>query len=98
MGFSVDFAEEALEDLANLWTYYSRVFDEELAQRRVDEVVARVQELCVFPESGALHHGRRLGVRKVSVRQHLVFYLIAAPRVQVLRVLHVRRGDLETEI
>ncbi len=98
MGFSVDFTEEALEDLANLWTYYSRVFDEELAQRRVDEVIARVQELCVFPESGTLHHGRRRGVRKVSVRQHLVFYLVVESRIQVLRVLNARRGDLETEI
>lgn len=98
MGFSLDLAEEALEDLANLWTYYSRLLDKELAQGRVDEVIARVQELCVFPESGALHHGRRLGVRKVSVRQHQVFYLVAASRIQVLRVLHARRGDLETEI
>lgn len=98
MSFSVDFAEEALEDIANLWTYYARVFDEELAQHRVDEVIARLQELCVFPESGALHYGQKPGVRKVSVRQHLVFYLVVTSRIQVLRVLHAKRGDLETEV
>ena len=42
MSFIADFTEEALGDLADLWTYYARVFDEKLAQRRVDEVLARV--------------------------------------------------------
>ena len=98
MSFIADFTEEALGDLADLWTYYARVFDEKLAQRRVDEVLIRVQEICTFPESGALHRGRKPDVRKISVRQYLIFYRVSQGRVLILRVLNARRGDLELEV
>ena len=98
MTYAFEFSEQALEDLANLWTYFERMHGADRAQRHVDEVFARVREITDFPESGALHHGRRSGVRRLRAGLHFIFYTFNGEVIRVQRVLNTRRGDLETEI
>ena len=98
MTYPFEFSEQALEDLADLWAFFDRMYGADTAQRRVDEVFARVHQMTIFPESGALHHGRRSGVRRWRAGLYFILYTFDGQLIRVQRVLNTRRGDLETEI
>ena len=98
MTYPFEFSEQALEDLADLWTFFERGFDAKIAQRHVDEVFDRVREMTAFPESGAPHQGQRAGVRRWRTGLHFILYSFDGELIRVQRVLNTRRGDLETEI
>ena len=98
MKYRYEFSEAALEDLADVWTYFVSISGDVAAQKRVDTIFARVEEMSVFPESGVLHQGKRRDVRRWSVGIHIVFYTFDGKIIRVQRVLNARRGDLETEI
>lgn len=98
MKFRYEFSEMALEDLADIWSFFARVSGDKIAQRRVDAIFARVGEMSIFPESGVLHRGKRKNVRRWSAGMHIIFYIFDGECIRVQRVLNARRGDLETEI
>lgn len=95
MTFEFTIADSALEDMADVWTFYQELNGEKSAQRMIDEVFDMIGQLTVFPEMGAQRNKFRRGLRKITVRQHLIFYFFEKNMVRVVRVLHARR-DLET--
>jgi plasmid stabilization system protein ParE len=98
MKIRYEFSETALEDLADIWSFFARVSGDESAQRRVDAIFARVDVMSIFPESGVLHRGKRKNVRRWLVGTYIIFYIFDGECIRVERVLNARRGDLETEI
>ncbi len=98
MKYKYEFSEAALEDLADIWSFFVSVLGDEIAQRRVDAIFARLDEMSSFPESGSLHPGKRSGVRRWLVGTHIIFYTFDGEFIRVKRVLNARRGDLETEM
>jgi toxin ParE1/3/4 len=98
MKYQYEFSEAALEDLADIWSFFASVLGDEIAQRRVDAIFARVDEMSGFPESGVAHQGKRNGVRRWLVGTHIILYTFDGEFIRVQRVLNARRGDLETEI
>jgi plasmid stabilization system protein ParE len=98
MTYPFEFSEQALEDLADLWTFFDQKFGARTAQKHVDEVFARVREMTDFPESGVPHQGRRSGVRRWRAGLYFILYSFDGELIRVQRVLNTRRGDLETEV
>ncbi len=98
MKYPYEFSEAALEDLADVWTYFVSISGDKVAQKHVDMIFARVEEMSIFPESGVLHQGKRRDVRRWLAGIHIVFYIFDGEIIRVQRVLNARRGDLETEI
>jgi toxin ParE1/3/4 len=95
MKFEFTIADSALEDLADVWTFYQQLNGEESAQRLIDEVFDLIEQLKVFPEMGERRDQLRRGLRKIRVHQHLIFYVFEKNMVMVVRVLHARR-DFES--
>jgi toxin ParE1/3/4 len=91
MKFEFTIADSALEDMADVWTFYQQLNSEESAQRLIDEVFDLIEQLKVFPEMGERRDQLRRGLRKIRVRQHLIFYVFEKNMVMVVRVLHARR-------
>jgi integrase len=52
MKFEFTIADSALEDMADVWTFYQQLNGEESAQRLIDEVFDLIEQLKVFPEMG----------------------------------------------
>ena len=98
MKFRYEFSEKALGDLADIWSFFARVSGDEIAQRRVDAIFTRVDEMSTFPDSGAPHRGKRKNVRRWLAGMHIIFYIFDGECIRVQRVLNARRGDLEAEI
>ena len=98
MKYRYEFSETALEDLADIWSFFARVSGDEAAQKRVDMIFARVEEMSVFPEFGVLHQGKRRDVRRWLAGIHIVFYTFDGEVIRVQRILNASRGDLEAEI
>ncbi len=95
MKFEFTIADAALNDMADVWTFYQQLNGEESAQRLIDEVFDLIEQLKVFPEMGERRDQLRRGLRKIRVRQHLIFYEFEKNMVTVVRVLHARR-DFES--
>ena len=96
MTYSLELSALALDDLADVWEFYVSIDLAHLAQRRVDEIIERAQELRVFPEIGESRNGLERNLQKVRSGQHLIFYRIIGDAIVVRRVLHAK-SDLEQE-
>jgi toxin ParE1/3/4 len=89
--YQVRFAEEALADLARIFTDLLPAAGEPLAR----DFVGRLEEACLklatFPERGSLRAGIRPGLRIIGYRrQASIAFVVTDAEVLVLRVF--RRG------
>jgi toxin ParE1/3/4 len=82
--------EPALQDLVSL-RGYNALDDDAVARRQVELILAAVEHLRRFPETG--RPGRRTGTRALIVARtpYLVPYRIRQQDVEILRVLHTRQ-------
>lgn len=92
MRLDFELTERALADLADLWTFHARA-DPGLADRRVNALLADLEELTLFPEMGRVSEVAP-GLRVLVSGKHLVFYRPTDGGVLVHRVLHGHR-DIE---
>lgn len=81
----------AEDDLIAIWLYVAQG-SEAAADRLLDRIDARWQQLAAFPESGAPREDIGAGVRHIVVGEYLTFYRVRAEAVEILRVLHGRRS------
>lgn len=61
------------------------------ARRLIERAVEVFELLATHPELGRRRPDVRVGLRSYSLGTHVVYYRIAAGKVQVLRVLHGAR-------
>ncbi len=94
MIYEFTISEVALDDMADIFSFYAYQSGDAFGQRVVDEMFNMIQELCVFSEMGVRRDRLRYGLRKIGVRQHLIFYTFENDFVRVQRILHGKR-DLE---
>ena len=80
----------AEEDLIAIWQYVARD-SEAAADRLLDRIENRWQQLAIYPLSGPLHDDLASGVRHLIVGEYLTFYRVSEDAVEILRVLHGRR-------
>ncbi len=80
----------AEDDLISIWIYVAHE-NEAAADRLLDRIEERWQQLAQFPYSGAPSDDIGTGIRHVVVGEYLSFYCVGTEAVEILRVLHGRR-------
>lgn len=90
----VVWTETALDHLASIRQYIgqtSRIYAEQVVSRILD----RGKQIEVFPESGRMvPEVGRPEIREVIEPPYRVIYRVTSQRVEVVAVVHVRRGDI----
>jgi len=84
----------AKADLLDMWTWIADI-DPDAADGMLDRVQEVASKLSEWPEMGRAREELGEGVRSFVVGSHVVFYRIAAERLELVRVLHGRR-DVDT--
>jgi toxin ParE1/3/4 len=83
----------ARRDLLQLWRYIAED-NEFAADRLIDLITQHFQLLGRNPYAGKSRDDLRPGYRSFPVGQYVVFYRLAEPGIQIMRVLHGKR-DLD---
>lgn len=81
---------DAEEDLIAIWQYVARS-SEAAADRLLDRIESRWQQLAMYPLSGPLRDDIAPGIRYLVIGEYLTFYCVGEDAVEILRVLHGRR-------
>ena len=80
----------AVEDIEAHYQYLLRR-DEAAADRMLDAIFAKIEQLSLYPEMGALAPEIAANIRRVTVRPYVIFYCPGVSDVIILRVLHGSR-------
>ncbi|WP_328839019.1 type II toxin-antitoxin system RelE/ParE family toxin [Methylobrevis albus] len=78
------------EDLIEIWLHIATV-DPEAADRVLDAIERRWQQLAQHPLSGMPRHDIAAGIRHLVAGQYLTLYRVHAEGVEIVRILHGRR-------
>lgn len=89
MAYTVEFAPEALEQLAALYRYISTAASPETAQRYTDAIVTHCEELRTFPHRGSQRADIRPGLRITNYRKRAVIaFTVDAKQVSILGIFY----------
>nr|WP_292865650.1 type II toxin-antitoxin system RelE/ParE family toxin [Mesorhizobium sp.] len=80
----------AEDDLIAIWRYIARD-SEAAADRMLDRIEARWQQLAAYPFSGAPRDDIAPGIRHIVVGDYLTLYRVGDGAIEILRVLHGHR-------
>ena len=81
----------AEDDLIGFWRLVGRD-SEAAADRLLDRIEARWQQLVTYPYSGAPRDDIAPGIRHLIVGEYLILYRVGEDAIEILRVLHGRRN------
>ncbi|MBZ9982911.1 MULTISPECIES: type II toxin-antitoxin system RelE/ParE family toxin [unclassified Mesorhizobium] len=85
----------AEDDLIMIWLHIASD-SEAAADRLLDRIEARWQQLATYPFSGAPRDDIAPGVRHLVVGNYLTLYRVRGDAIEILRVLHGHR-NFETD-
>lgn len=80
-------AREHIQSIARYIAGDSPVY----AERWVDQILSRAEQIARFPESGRHVKGAPPNVRELIEGTYRIIYLVQASRVDILAVVHARR-------
>ena len=81
----------AADDLIAIWLHVGSD-SEAAADRLLDRIEARWQQLATYPYSGAPRDDIAPGIRHLIVGEYLILYRVGEDAIEILRVLHGRRN------
>ena len=89
MAYTVEFAPEALEQLAALYRYIATAASPEVAKRYTDAIVTYCEELRTFPHRGNQRDDIRPGLRTTNYRKRAVIaFAVDAKQVSIVGVFY----------
>lgn len=80
----------AQRDLSSIWDYTDERWDAGQAEKYVGEIRAATERIAEDPARGRSCDDVREGYRRYSIGSHLLFYVVRADGVDVIRILHQR--------
>jgi len=87
----------AEEDLIDIWTYVAQE-NPSAADRLLDRIDARLQQLSLLPSSGPTRDDLPAGTRHLVIGNLLAFYRVEGDSVLILRVMHGKRNITEEDL
>lgn len=87
---SLRLAPQAQADLREIERYSHEVWGERQAQRYIDSIKLRLEQIALWPALGVSCDEVLAGVRRATVGSHVIFYEEEPDLVVVERVLHHR--------
>jgi toxin ParE1/3/4 len=92
---SYTISDKAASDLAQLWDRISEESGNDMvADRFVDGLLEDFQLLADFPQMGKARDDLKTGLRSLSHKRYLIFYLEAKEGVEIARVVYGGRDLL----
>ena len=85
------------EDLIEIWTHIAAE-NPAAADRVLDAIEARWQQLAQHPYSGVARDDITPGIRHLIAGEYLSLYRIEGDRIEIIRVIHGRRKIDRDEI
>lgn len=86
----IEFRPAARADLDAIARYTKREWGTVKARAYLGQLRAFSNGLADFPQRFPLHNSRLGPFRKAPCGEHLIFYLVGADKVEIIRVLHNR--------
>ena len=87
----------ARADLSNIWDYTAKTWGIDQAETYIRALDKALQSLAGTPGLGRRIDGIRPGYLKFPAVSHVIFYKLAAPGIDVIRILH-KSMDVERNI
>jgi toxin ParE1/3/4 len=87
----------ARRDLAEIWLDTAERWSVDQAENYLTAIEARLGRICEFPESYPEFVSQHGSFRKAPSGEHLIFYLVHAHLVDVVRILH-NRSDFDASL
>lgn len=78
----------AEEDLIDIWLYSLDQWGLAKADHYLDSIDAAIRSMQSNPEIGSECDWIKQGIRRLVVKQHLIFYRISSYEVNIIRILH----------
>jgi toxin ParE1/3/4 len=86
---------DADADLISIWHHGARVWSDSVADDHLLEIQYRCEHLLDAPMLGKERDDLLVGIRSLSAKPHVIFYLTSQTTVEIVRVLH-QRMDIES--
>ena len=94
--YSIVYSEEAKQDLINIKSYIKYNLKEpKIAEELISKIKNEVETLKSNPESFALideEYIKRMEMRKIIIKNHIIFYIINNNNVEIVRIMNSRRN------
>ena len=91
------FRPRARDDIESIWEYTRNTWGHEQARRYLLQLHEVCEELAANPGIGRVRNEVLEGLRSFPTGKHVVFYLVEADGIDVVRVLH-ERMDPDTHL
>lgn len=88
-------SRQAEQDLEDIWFYIAQN-DEVAADLLIAKILDKFPMLAKFPDMGKKRDDLLKGLRSFPVKPYIIFYALAADRIEIIRVLHQSR-DIENQ-
>lgn len=85
----------AREDLIGIWLYTFEQWGEAQADKYLDEIEDAIAQLRRNPKLGRPRDDLRAGYRSLLANRHVVYYMLTAKTVRIVRVLHAGMDPLD---
>lgn len=96
MNYPVVFAQDALQDLRDIYDYLASQADFDIADGILERIIDAARGLASFPNRGSSRDDVQPGLRSISYqRRTTIFYLVEDDQVVIIHVLYGGR-DIAT--
>ncbi len=89
------FTVMARSDFRAIQRYTRRMWGEARRDEYASGLLAAMDRLTTFPSLGQDLPHLPIGMRRLVVEEHVIFYTADAESIRVIRILHRRRGDVD---
>ncbi|AHL34653.1 plasmid stabilization protein ParE [Pseudomonas brassicacearum] len=80
----------AERDLEDIWVYTAEQWGQKQANHYIDILATTLSDLAQHPKTAPACDHIRLGYRRRSIEQHMIYFRIATYGVSIIRILHDR--------
>lgn len=80
----------AQRDLSSIWDFTEEHWDVRQAEKYIREIQSAVERVAEDPDRGHVRVEVREGYRSYAIGSHVIFYVVRAGHVEVVRILHQR--------
>jgi toxin ParE1/3/4 len=80
-------SDKAVEDLTNIWTYIA-LDNDSVADKFIDALYESCKDLAAMPHMGRARDELMPGLRSMSHRGYIIYYLVGPHRLEIVRVLN----------
>ena len=88
--FEIFKTPRATADLVEIWLYSFKTWEEEQADRYLEQLEVGIAQLAQNPRLGKPREAIRAGYRSIQINRHVAYYRMKDQRIEIVRVLHER--------